>query len=159
MSVLINVSHCNRENPRFQWFSTTEMFLAHWGLQLLSCCPITLRPLGHQFLPGLKWSTVKKVHPFLPLSLERTHITSLTFCWQQWVIRPCLLSSFSPVATPWTVACQAPLSIGFPRQEYWRELPLPSPGGLPDPEMKVPSPAAPALQPGSLPLSHQEGLA
>ena len=35
--------------------------------------------------------------------------------------------------TPWTVACQALLSMGFPRQEYWRGLPFPSPGGLPDP--------------------------
>ena len=36
-------------------------------------------------------------------------------------------------ATPWTVARQAPLSIGFPRQEYWSGLPFPSPGKLPDP--------------------------
>ena len=31
-------------------------------------------------------------------------------------------------ATPWTIACQAPLSVGFPRQEYWSGLPLPPPG-------------------------------
>ena len=36
-------------------------------------------------------------------------------------------------ATPWTVACQAFLSIGFPRQEYWSGLPLPSLGNLPNP--------------------------
>ena len=35
--------------------------------------------------------------------------------------------------TPWTVACQAPLSMGFSRQEYWSGLPFPSPGDLPDP--------------------------
>ena len=35
-------------------------------------------------------------------------------------------------ATPWTVAHQAPLSMGFPRQEYWNGLPFPSPGDLPD---------------------------
>ena len=35
--------------------------------------------------------------------------------------------------TPWTVACQAPLSMGFPRQKYWRGLPFPPPGDLPDP--------------------------
>ena len=34
---------------------------------------------------------------------------------------------------PWTVACQAPLSMGFSRQEYWSGLPFPSPGDLPDP--------------------------
>ena len=36
------------------------------------------------------------------------------------------------LATPWTVACQAPLSMGFSRQEYWSGLPFPSPGNLPD---------------------------
>ena len=36
----------------------------------------------------------------------------------------------------WAVACQAPLSIGFPRQEYWSGLPFPSPGDLPDPEIE-----------------------
>ena len=35
--------------------------------------------------------------------------------------------------TPWTVACQTPLSMGFPRQEYWSSLPFPSPGDLPEP--------------------------
>ena len=39
-----------------------------------------------------------------------------------------------------TVAHQAPLSMGFPRQAYWSELPLPSPGDLPDPEIKCTSP-------------------
>ena len=38
--------------------------------------------------------------------------------------------------TPWTVACLAPLSMGFPRQEYWSGLLLPSPGDLPDPGIK-----------------------
>ena len=37
------------------------------------------------------------------------------------------------LATPWTVDCQAPLSMEFSRQEYWSELPFPSPGDLPDP--------------------------
>ena len=39
-------------------------------------------------------------------------------------------------ATPWTVAYQAPLSLGFSRQEYWSGLPFPSPGDLPDPGME-----------------------
>ena len=37
---------------------------------------------------------------------------------------------------PWTVARQAPLSMGFSRQEYWGQLPFPSPGDLPDPEIE-----------------------
>ena len=44
-------------------------------------------------------------------------------------------------ATPWTVACQAPLSMGFPRQEYWSELPLLPPGDLPKPGIKPEYPA------------------
>ena len=47
--------------------------------------------------------------------------------------------------TPWTVAHQAPLSMGFPRQEYWRGLPFTSPGDLPNPRM---SPVSPALAGG-----------
>ena len=60
---------------------------------------------------------------------------------------------FAPL---WTVACQAPLSLGFPRQEYWSGLPFPSPGELPHPRIEPTSPASPALQVDSLPLSHQE---
>ena len=41
------------------------------------------------------------------------------------------------LATPWTVACQTPLSMGFSRQEYWSGLPFPSPGDLPDPGIKL----------------------
>ena len=38
--------------------------------------------------------------------------------------------------TPWTVACQVPLSLGFSRQEYWTGLPFPTPGDLPNPGIK-----------------------
>ena len=62
-----------------------------------------------------------------------------------------LLSHFSHVllcATLWAAACQAPLSMGFSRHEYWSELPCPTPGDLPDPGIE---PMSPALQPDSLP--------
>jgi len=49
------------------------------------------------------------------------------------------------------VAHQAPLSMGFSRREYWSELPVPPPGGLPDPGTKTASPVSPALQADSLP--------
>ena len=48
--------------------------------------------------------------------------------------------------TPWTVAHQAPLFMGFSRQECWSGLPFPPPGNLPDPGIKPTSPASPALQ-------------
>ena len=52
------------------------------------------------------------------------------------------------LAIPWTVACQAPLSMGLSRQEYWNGLPFPSPGYLPD---LVIEPRSPELQADSLP--------
>ena len=48
-------------------------------------------------------------------------------------------------ATPWTVARQAPPSMGLSRQEYWSGLPFPPPGDLHDPGIKLASPASPAL--------------
>ena len=50
--------------------------------------------------------------------------------------------------TPWTVACQALLSMEFSRQEYWSGLPFPSAGDLPNPEIEL---GSPALQADSLP--------
>ena len=57
--------------------------------------------------------------------------------------------SFS--TTPWTVACQAPLTMGFSRQEYWNGLPFLSPGDLARPGIEH---SSPALQVDSVPLSH-----
>ena len=62
-----------------------------------------------------------------------------------------LLSHVPLVATLWTVARQALLSMGFSWQEYWSGLPLPPPSDLPDPGIE---PVSPALQVDSLPLSH-----
>ena len=56
----------------------------------------------------------------------------------------------------WAIACQVPLSMGFPRQEYWSGLPLPSPRDLPDPRIKLESPA---LQADSLPSESPGKLA
>ena len=55
------------------------------------------------------------------------------------ILFPYVLSHFSHVqlcAALWTVALQAPLSMGFSRQDYWSGLPFPSPGDLPDPGIK-----------------------
>ena len=51
-------------------------------------------------------------------------------------------------ATPWTVACQAPLSMGFSRQEYWSGLAFPTPGDLLDPGIKPASLTSPTLAGG-----------
>ena len=62
-----------------------------------------------------------------------------------------MLSLFSCVqlfATPWTVAPQAPLSMGFPRQACWSGVPFPSPGDLPDPGIELTSLVSSALVAG-----------
>ena len=61
----------------------------------------------------------------------------------------CLVAKLCPtLEILWTVACQASLSMGFSRQEYWSGLPFPSPGDLPDPGIK---PGSAALQADGLP--------
>ena len=64
------------------------------------------------------------------------------------VDRKIVVQSLSRVwlfVTPWTITRQAPLSMGFPRQEYWSGLPFPSPGDLPDMGIKPFSLVFPAL--------------
>ena len=68
-------------------------------------------------------------------------ILSVSLCTQS-------LSHVQLLATSRTVACQASLSMGFSRQEYWSGLPFPSLGDLPHPGIE---PRSPALQPASLP--------
>ena len=58
------------------------------------------------------------------------------------------LSRVRLFATPWTAACQAPLSMGFSRQEYWSGFPFPSPGDLPDPGIEPTCPVSRALASG-----------
>ena len=56
-----------------------------------------------------------------------------------------MLSHVQLFVTPWTVAYQALLSMGFSRQEYWTGFPFSIPGDLPDPGIKPECPASPAL--------------
>ena len=61
--------------------------------------------------------------------------------WVKLIRCVCVLSGICLFGTPWTVARQAPLSMRFPRQEYWSGLPFPSPGDLPDSGIESSSPA------------------
>ena len=100
-------------------------------------------------------------HPSAPrigVQLERTVRVHASLAMVMGFLAHCSsLSLFShsvwsdSFATPWTVACQAPLPMGFSRQEYWSGLPFPSPGDLPNPGIEL---VSPALQECSLPLSH-----
>ena len=74
--------------------------------------------------------------------------------WTTFCVCVCILSCFSYVqllATVWTEACHAPLSMGFSKQEYWSGLPCPLLGDLPNPGIKPAYPVSPALQVDSLP--------
>ena len=69
----------------------------------------------------------------------------ITYLW--WWLFSCSVVSDS-FATPWTIAHQAPLSMGFSRQEYWGGLPSPPPGDLSNPEIEPASLTSPALTGG-----------
>ena len=101
-----------------------------------------------------KMTTKKQSNRKRSLFLPHLGCTCLTKCTSWLTAAICHLKvkvkSLSRVhlcATPWTVAHQAPPSMGFSRQEYWSGLPFPSPGDLPDPGIK---PRFPALQADTL---------
>ena len=110
----------------------------------------TLPPSSCSCLPSESVCPVPS-HAVLPMCLS-TH--RLPVIWDMCVCA----KSFSRVqlcVTPWTVAVQAPLSMGFSRQEYWSGLPCSPPWDLPNPVIKPASPATPAFQADSSPLSHR----
>ena len=67
-------------------------------------------------------------------------------------VKKSLLSHVQLFVIPQTAACQAPLSMGLSRVQYWTQLPFPPPGDLPDPGIEPVSPVSPALQMDSLPI-------
>ena len=73
--------------------------------------------------------------------MDLTETEDIKKRWQEYRSEVKSLSRVRLFATPWTVAYQAPPSMGFSRQEYWSGLPFPSPGDLPDPGIKPGSPA------------------
>ena len=116
------------------------------------------------FLKGTLGAEDIKACPALSVRSRVIHSSGITFCFFVWglpvthactSICMCLMENFkhtevymyvsrsvvSDSVIPWPVAHQAPLSMEFSRQEYWSRLPFPSPGELPDPELKPRSPA------------------
>ena len=130
------------------WIITTTASMSQ--ASLLSLTPFQ----GNFATPFVKWS--------LPPHLLNWSIVDLQYCvsfgstakWFSYVFYCCCLvaKSCPTLSDPMNCRCQAPLSTGFLRQEYWSGLPFPSPGDLPDPGIKL---VSPALQADSLPLSHQ----
>ena len=84
----------------------------------------------------------------------RVHLASTEIVtWYSMSVRAQSLSCVLLFATPWTVACQAPLSMGFSRQEYWSELAFPAWGDLLDPGIELASLTSPTLAGGSFTMS------
>ena len=114
---------------------------------------------GHLSYPGIELICPALEGRFFtiePPGKPREHVALLYFAGEENLVL--VLSRFSCVwlfATLWTVAHQAPLSMGFSRWEYWSGLPCPPPGDFPYPGIEPMSSAAPALQADSLALSHQ----
>ena len=89
-----------------------------------------------------KLGTMRTLGNFFPLGLgSECSVASFISCFIH----------FQLFATPWTLACQGLLSMGFSRQEYWRGLQFSSPGDIPNPGIELTSPVSLALQVDSLP--------
>ena len=99
---------------------SSEFFLSAWSTYCSECSPNPVEA-----------GIIRLAHSF---SLWKWMCYSLIHVWL--------------FVTPWTVTCQAPLSMEFSRQEYWRGLPFPSPGDRPNPGIE---PRSPILQADSLP--------
>ena len=112
--------------------------ITSWTLRRFCCpCPLLLfkggtwqkgssyRLIWEIMIKFSQWATlpVSEFPLFSPPLMSQENWDDETFKWK------CLsLSRVRLFVTPWTVACQAPLSMGFSRQEYWNGLPFPSPG-------------------------------
>ena len=106
---------------------TSEKLIHQFNKQLLSTAPLKLMAVQ-------RWETCRGS-------------TAEAGC-------PCLLSCVQLFAALCTVALQAPLPMGFPRQEYWSRLLFLTPGDLSDPVIEPASPVSLVLAVGSLPLCH-----
>ena len=112
---------------------------------------------NHPIQIGLQMVQTLQEWRFGWLHLVR-NMTILGACWRQRshqigsACMPSRFSCFQLFESPWTVACQAPLSMGFFRKEYWSGFPFPPPRDLPNPGIEPASLMSPALQVDSLPL-------
>ena len=100
---------------------------------LLDCCEARAGRVTHFWLLRYKWKSIGGFYREAHLKRD-THTHTHTHTHKS-------LSCVQLFATPWIVAPQVPRSMGFSRHEYWSGLPFPSPGDLPDPEIKPRSPA------------------
>ena len=108
---------------------------------------------GHEWKKERDWNLPRYTHTHTHTCV-RTHTRIYLCTYAPLLLFWCCASALSPVwlsATPWTIARQAPLSVGFSRQEYCSGLLFPFLGDLPNPGIKL---ASPALQADSVSLRH-----
>jgi len=108
---------------------------------LLFCCQCSLKSDTLLCRHRQEWCFLFSLTELLPASRNSPASKWLDALCQADLFVLVAKSSPTLLWPPWTIACQAPLSIGFPRQEYWSGLPLPSPGDFPNPETEPTSPA------------------
>ena len=145
---------------RRKWQPTAVLFpgKSHGQRNLVGYSPLssTVQRVGHNWVTSLSFKAFK----FIMWVARRKVVNSFVFSSNKLpckdllllatqndnILRMCTVPQLCPtLATPWTVACQTPLSMGLSKQEYYGGLPVPPPGGLPDPGIKPISPASPAL--------------
>ena len=147
----IPIGNCLNSNiPKWSHHSTSP--LAHWPTGLLSS--------PSQFHSYLSVPLFLQLSGLFRFKFQLSHFTvmwpgakvSICLCFKVLMCQIAIimgplimLGHIRPFATLWIVACQAPLSMEFPRQEYWSGLPFPTPGDLPDPGIKPASLMSPAL--------------
>ena len=129
--------------------SNTKLFFLFVNHLIFLLCFIIVDILRHLNLCQIKFLVFwliecgKKLHSILDIIYICCYISN--------ILHACVLSSIShvqPFATRWPITRQVPLSMWLSRQEYWSELPCPSPGDLPNPGMKPASLMSPALAGG-----------
>ena len=118
---------------------------------LPKCSKYICRDAPHPFLPGRTevnhwnnsrfFSTQGQHQRNLATNFAKTHFHPPLISPYIFVVVAQSLSRVQLFVSPWTIIRQAPLSMGFPRQEYWSGLPFPTPGDCPNPGIKSASPA------------------
>ena len=121
------------QEPRSLLHNNQLTFEAHFRLYSRGLCRYKSSPGPHEWLR----EPLLQSHPVS--SQERPSFSLVSHRWR-WKSECHSLSPDQLFVTPWTVAHQAPLSMGFPRQELWSGLPFPPPGDLPDPGIEFKSP-------------------
>ena len=142
-------SRPKKKKPKTHLFSLEHKVCYNLQLHPLACPSYTF--ISHSKIP-IFLSVHSHFHCFMHLFMLLTHLKNLVLLLHHPTdVHTCMLSCFSHVwlfAILWTIACQAPLSMGFAKQEYWSGLPCPLPGDLLDPGIEPASPVFPDIAGG-----------